>query len=127
MMSHLGDWAPIAVMTFVALTFPLVTYIATIILRRDRPNPIKLTTYECGELPETSGQMQFHFQYYMFAIMFVIFDVAAIFLLLFALYFRPLLQVGNVAWLGTAALAIFVVIMTAATLYSLKKEEVIYI
>lgn len=126
-MSHLGDWAPIAVMTFVAFTFPLVTYIATIILRRDRPNPVKLTTYECGELPEGQAQIQFHFQYYMFAIMFVVFDVAAIFLLLWALYLRPAIALGDVQWLGTGALAVFVVIMTAATLYSLKKEEVIYI
>ncbi len=126
-MSHLGDWAPIAVMTFVAFTVPLVTYVATIILRKDQPNPVKLTTYECGELPEGQAQIQFHFQYYVFAIMFVVFDVAAIFLLLWALYLRPVLTVGDISLFGTAALGIFVAIMTAATLYSLKKEEVIYI
>jgi NADH:ubiquinone oxidoreductase subunit 3 (subunit A) len=127
-MSHLADWGPIAAFTFVAITFPWVTYLATRILRQDRPNPIKVTTYECGEVPEGEAQIQFHFQYYMFAIMFVVFDVAAIFLILWALYARPSLEAfPEVNWLPHIALAIFVLVMTAATLYSLKKEEAIYI
>ncbi len=126
-MPDLASYAPVAVFVLIAISFPLVTYIATRVLRRDHPNPLKATTYECGEVPEGEAQIQFHFQYYVFALMFVVFDVAAVFLLLWALYVRPSFAAPTIDLLPHISLGIFALIMTAATLYSLKKEEVIYI
>ncbi len=80
---------------------------------------MKLTTYECGEIPEGEANIQFNFQYYLFAIMFIVFDVAAIFIILFGLVYA-----GGLSVQAQVLMALFVLIITAATLYSLKKEEV---
>ncbi|MEK6851773.1 MAG: NADH-quinone oxidoreductase subunit A, partial [Candidatus Thermoplasmatota archaeon] len=105
-----------------ALLFPVGTFLASRFLRKDRPGPLKDLTYECGEVPEGEAMIQFHFQYYVFALIFVVFDVAAIFLLLWALSFE-----GGAAALGFVPLILFIAIMFAATNYALKKEEFLYI
>ncbi len=110
---------PVAIFVVLAIIFPFLTYFVTRLLRKDRPTPLKLTTYECGEVPEGEAQIQFNFQYYLFAIMFIVFDVAAIFIILFGLIY-----VGGMSPMAQSLMVLFVLIITAATLYSLKKEEV---
>ncbi len=117
----LEAYYPVAIFVLIAISFPFLTYMATRLLRTDNPNPLKETTYECGEVPEGEANIQFNFQYYLFAIMFLVFDVAAIFIILFALIYRDSLVSDPLAM---TMMAFFILIMTAATLYSLKKEEV---
>ena len=54
-------------------------------LRPHNPLPEKLTTYECGERPIGQAWSQFNVRYYIFALMFVIFDVETVFLFPWAL------------------------------------------
>jgi len=116
------DYLPVAIFTIIAILFPIVTYLLSRFFRPNRPTPLRDTTYECGEVPIGEAQIQFNFQYYMFAIIFVVFDVVAVFLLLWALTFSP--DSGPLA-LGSTIL--FVGILTAAVAYALKKEETIWI
>ena len=81
----------------------------------------KLETYECGEDPLGEAHIQFHFQYYMFAIIFVVFDVVIVFLVAWALVF------SNLSWTAILFMFIFLLIMIIAVIYALKKEEVIWI
>ncbi len=110
---------PVAVFVVIAILFPFLTYFATRLLRRDSPTPLKLSTYECGVVPEGEANVQFNFQYYLFAIMFIVFDVAAIFIILFGLIYA-----GGISVQAQILMVLFILIITAATLYSLKKEEV---
>src|SRR5437773_12056780 len=80
----LEAYVPIVIFALIALMFPLGTFFATRLFRPDHPTPLKDLTYECGEVSEGVAQIQFHFQYYMFALIFVVFDVAAVFLLLWS-------------------------------------------
>lgn len=112
----------VAVFAVFAVLFPVGTFLATRFLRKDRPTPLKDLTYECGEVPEGDAMIQFHFQYYVFAIIFVVFDVAAIFLLLWALALP-----ATVGRIGFLAVVLFVAVMFIATNYALTKEEVLYI
>ena len=119
----LARYLPVAGFAIFCLLFAAGTFFATRFLRKDNPGPLKDLTYECGEVPEGEAMIQFHFQYYVFAIIFVVFDVAAVFLLLWALS-------SNVAWGSTVAFAsilLFIAVMFIATNYALKKEEVLYI
>src|SRR3989475_8775577 len=84
-MTLLDAYVPVVLFLLVALMFPLITFFATRLFRPTHPTPLKDLTYECGELPEGEAAIQFHFQYYMFALIFVVFDVAAVFLVLWAL------------------------------------------
>jgi len=124
----LARYYPVALFLLIALAFPIMTFFATRLFRPTHPSPLKDMTYECGEEPEGEGMIRFHFQYYMFAIIFVVFDVAAVFLLLFALRAKVLFPVsGPEGWLAGLAVLTFVLILFIATQYALKKEEVIRI
>jgi NADH:ubiquinone oxidoreductase subunit 3 (subunit A) len=96
------------------------------LFRPTNPTPLKDLVYECGEVPQGEAQIEFHFQYYMFALIFMVFDVAAIFLLLWAFAWGGLLG-ANTPLVARYSPLLFLVIMFIATNYALKKEEVIHI
>lgn len=121
----LESYVPVAIFAVLALLFPLGTFFATRLFRPDHPTPLKDLTYECGEVPEGEAQIQFHFQYYMFALIFIVFDVAAIFLFLWAFAWDGLLAIADPA--AKFSIFLFLIIMFVATQYALKKESVIHI
>jgi NADH-quinone oxidoreductase subunit A len=84
------NWGFIAVFTGFALVFPLIGLVAAWLLRPHRPGPIKLSIYECGL--ETIGEtwVQFKVQYYIYALIFVLFDVETVFLYPWAVAYNQL-------------------------------------
>ena len=75
-----ADWQYIAVFVALSPIFPLAPVVLNRLLGGHRPNPIKQQTYECGI--ETVGDtwIQFKVQYYIYALVFVVFDIEAVFL-----------------------------------------------
>ena len=86
----LSEFGFVAVLAIIALAFPFIGVAAAWLVRPKRPDPIKNSVYECGV--ETIGDtwVQFRAQYYLFALIFVIFDIEAIFLFPFAVAFNQL-------------------------------------
>jgi len=62
-----------------AVTAPALL-ISRMISPRKRSNPVKFLPMECGQVPSGAGRTHFMMQYYPFVLMFVVFDVIAIFL-----------------------------------------------
>ena len=99
----------------VAVAFAAVTFAAASLLRPHRPLPEKSTTYECGEQPIGDSWVNIDVHYYVIGLLFVIFDVEAVFLLPWALVIR---QVGLFAVVEGA---IFLAILGAGLAYAWKK------
>lgn len=118
----LEDYLPVLIFAIVCILFPPVTYYLSRLFRPQKKSPLKDTTYECGEVPIGKAQVQFTFQYYIFAILFVAFDVVAVFLILWALVFSP-----EMSCVGIASLVVFVAMVGMAVGVSLRKEEKILI
>ena len=104
-----------------ALAFPLLPIVASVVLgalkiRPKRPNPVKEDTYECGV--ETVGDSlgQFNVRYYVFALLFVIFDVEVVFLYPWAVAFR---QLGLFAFVEAV---LFVLILVVGYLYAWRRK-----
>lgn len=81
----------------------------------------KRDTYECGEEPDGDAHIDFHFQYYMYGIIFVVADILTVFLLLWGIGFDGLSD-----WAKFMVFS-FLGLMLVGVWYALKKEEVIYI
>ncbi|MGQ9586999.1 MAG: NADH-quinone oxidoreductase subunit A [Thermoplasmata archaeon] len=111
----------VAVFAIVALLFPAVVFLLSRYFRTDKHDPRGETTYECGEVPIGDAQIQFHFQYYMYAIMFVAFDLVTVFVLMWALVFADLSELAKLF------LLMFLGILLMGVTYALKKEEIIWI
>lgn len=99
-----------------ALAFPLLPIMMSVMLgmlhiRPNRPDPIKEATYECGVETEGDAWGQFNVRYYVYALIFVIFEVEVVFLYPWAVAFPHL---------GTSAFvagAIFLVILIVGFAY----------
>ena len=78
----------------VALIFPVMPLLLAWLWRRffqpPKPGAAKNATYECSIESLGEAQLQFHSQYYLYAIIFLIFDVESIFLVPFAVAFTGL-------------------------------------
>jgi NADH:ubiquinone oxidoreductase subunit 3 (subunit A) len=74
------QWIFIGIFLLIAPVFPLLAILVPRLIAPRKPNSIKSETYECGI--ETVGEswVQFKVQYYIFALVFLIFDVESVFL-----------------------------------------------
>jgi NADH-quinone oxidoreductase subunit A len=84
----------LVIFTGVALIFPVMPLALAWLWRRffqpPKPGAAKNATYECGVESLGEAQIQFHSQFYLYAIIFLIFDVESIFLVPFAVAFTGL-------------------------------------
>ena len=98
-----------SILVFLATVVGLLLFALVLwaVLRPSRHSEEKLTTYECGETPVGNAWVQFNIRFYVFALIFVVFDVEAVFLLPWATVFREL---GPLAYFeGLVFIAILVV------------------
>jgi NADH:ubiquinone oxidoreductase subunit 3 (subunit A) len=109
------DWLFIAIFLLLAPVFPIITIIIPRIIAPRKPNPIKLQTYECGI--ETVGDtwIQFKAQYYIFALIFLVFDVESVFLFPWAAAFDQLPLFAVLEGL------LFILILVAGLVYAWRK------
>jgi len=80
----------IGLFAIVAVIFPFVAVGVAYLLRPKRPHPIKSTTYECGLPTYGPTWVRFKAQYYLFALIFVVFDVETAFLYPWAAAYKQL-------------------------------------
>lgn len=78
-----------------AVIFPLIPVLASVALgifkiRPSAPDPIKESVYECGMVPIGDAQVRYNVRYYLFGLLFVVFDVEAVFLYPWAVAYRQL-------------------------------------
>jgi len=113
----LSDYAFVGIFAVVAILFGLIALAVAWLLAPKKPNPVKSGTYECGL--ETIGDtwVQFRAQYYIYALVFVVFDVEAVFLFPWAVAYG--LQ-GVGLW-ALAELIIFLGILTIGLIYAWRK------
>ena len=113
----LTSYAAVLAFIVVALGFLVVNLLAWKVLRPSRFSEEKLTTYECGENPTGSAWVQFNIRFYVFALIFIVFDVEAVFLLPWAVVFRELGMLAFVEGL------VFIGILVVALAYVWRKGD----
>ena len=91
------------------------------VLRPRRFSEEKLTTYECGEDPTGNAWIQFNIRFYVVALVFIVFDVEAIFLLPWATVFRELGLLAYVEGL------VFIGILIVALAYVWRKGDLAWV
>src|SRR5678815_5452027 len=113
----LSAYSGILVFLAVVVGFLAVNLVLWWIIRPSRYSEEKLTTYECGENPVGSAWIQFNIRFYVFAIIFIIFDVEAVFLLPWAVVFKGL---GMLAFVEGV---VFIAILVVALAYVWRKGD----
>jgi NADH:ubiquinone oxidoreductase subunit 3 (subunit A) len=86
----LDTWLYIGIFFIIATLIPAIAILIPQFVAPRKPNPIKLDTYECGLETVGGSQVQFKIQYYIFALVFLIFDIETVFLFPWAVAFNQL-------------------------------------
>ncbi len=115
------------ILLFVIAGLVLLGVVLTVakILRPDRPNEEKLTTYESGEDPTGNANIQFNVRFYVVALIFVLFEVELLFLFPWAVVFgnEDLIAQTNGAWgwFAMAEMTVFIGILILGLAYAWAK------
>jgi NADH-quinone oxidoreductase subunit A len=115
LLEYLTRYFPVLVFIFVALGFGVVTLVLSYMVQPKYPEPEKLSAYECGSEPFSDARMPFPVRYYIFAMLFVIFDVEVIFLYPWAVVFN------KVGLIGLVEMMIFIALFLVAYAYAWRK------
>jgi NADH-quinone oxidoreductase subunit A len=84
------------------------------LVRPNRPQPEKYVTYEAGSDP-VGGWGQSNVRYYVYALLFVMFDVEAVFIFPWAVHLESL------GWYGLVEMAIFILVLALGLVYAWRK------
>lgn len=111
----LREYLPIIVFLGLAVALGLVFMVAAAVLAVSRPDPEKLSAYECGFNAFDDARMKFDVRFYLVSILFIIFDLEVAFLFPWAVAF------GDIGWPGFASMMIFLGVLTVGFAYEWKK------
>ena len=121
----LSDFGIILLFILTGLAFVSVMLFVSKLLRPNRPNPEKLTTYESGEEPVGNANIQFNVRFYVVAIIFVLFDVELVFLFPWATVFgqQALIEEtkGLWGWFSLTEMLLFVGLLALGLAYAWRK------
>jgi len=106
----------IAVFILFAIVFPVLPLALAKLVAPKKPSEIKNATYECGLEAKGDSWIQFRVQYYLFALIFVIFDIETIFIYPWAVAFK---QLGFFAFVE---MIIFILILGVGLGYAWRKN-----
>lgn len=106
-----------------ALGMILLAWVLQNVLGYHTPNPMKNQPYECGMKPLQEAIVQFDIRYYLYALLFILFDIEVIFIIPWALATDNLINIfgPEAALLGPIEISVFLVILTFGLAYAWKK------
>lgn len=116
--SGLGSYATLGLLLLVGVLFFVIAMTANRLLRTTKPSPAKATTYECGLDPVGGDWAQAQIRYYVYAYLYVLFAVEAVFLFPWAVIFDdPAFGMAAVV-----EMAIFIGVLALGLLYAWRKR-----
>jgi NADH-quinone oxidoreductase subunit A len=111
----LSDFTFVGILVLIAILLPSAGLGIAWLIRPKKPNPVKQSTYECGIETIGDAWVQFKAQYYIYALVFVVFDIEAVFLLPWAVAYDQL------PFYALVEAMIFVLILVLALVYAWRK------
>lgn len=111
----MGQYLPLVAIGVLAALFGIVSVVMSRVLNPPRTNPVQMSPYESGIVPQKDTPERFPVRFYLIAMIFVVFDVEVVFLYPFASVFREL------SLFGLVAIALFAAAVFESFVYLLSK------
>jgi NADH-quinone oxidoreductase subunit A len=112
-----GDYLSILIFAVVSVILSAIAVLVPALFGPRRPNDVKLAPYESGKLPIGSARGRFPIQYYLYAVLFILFDIEILFLFPWAVVFRDL----SPRLVGLLEVAVFLALLVLGLVYVWKK------
>ena len=111
----LKDYLSIILFLIIAFGLSVGFILINYLFSPKKPDPEKLSAYECGFEPFNDSRMKFDVRFYLVAILFIIFDLEIAFLFPWAI------SLGQIGIFGFVSMMIFLAILTVGFIYEWKK------
>ncbi len=111
-----SDYLPVIIFLIVAVAFGFGNLLIGFLFRLRKPYSDKLSPYESGVSPTGEPRQKFSVRFYIIAILFVVFDVEAVFLYPWAISFD---KIGLYAFIE---MVLFILILLVGYIYAWKKD-----
>lgn len=122
-----AQYGTFAVLAVVGVAVYAVIMLTNRLMRPDIPSPDKLSTFECGVQGVGSGWSQMNIRYYVFAFLFVIFDVEAVFLFPWAMILEGLDGTTTpTAVFALVEMFVFVGVLLLGLVYAWRKKVLVW-
>ena len=112
----LQDWVPVLIFLILVTAFGVVSLFMSWLLGVRKPSQRKLSPYECGVTPIGTARERVSVKFYLVAVLFILFDIEAVFLYPWAVSFRQL------GLYGLIEMSLFILILFVGYVYLLKKR-----
>jgi len=113
--NYLDNYGPLLLMFILAGGLSGAILVASTLVGKHKPSPVKDQAYECGITPIGDARAPIRIQFYMVALIFILFDIEAIFLYPWALVYRKLMVFGFVEML------LYIIILLVGYIFLWKK------
>lgn len=113
---YANEYVVVLIFLTLGILLPIAALTLGRFLRPTKPTEQKQTTYESGNEPVGEGQVRFNIRYYLYALMFVIFDVETVFLYPWAVAYNKL------GLFALVEMLIFVSLLVVGLIYAWKKK-----
>ena len=111
----LAEYLPILIFLAVAGGLGVLLMTLGFLFGPRRPDPAKLSPYECGFEAFEDSRMKFDVRYYLVAILFIVFDLEIAFLFPWAV------ALDSIGMIGLAAMGVFLLVLVVGFIYEWKK------
>jgi NADH-quinone oxidoreductase subunit A len=113
---YFNNYLIVTIFLALGILLPIVALTFGRLLRPNKPSVEKAETYESGNIPFMESRVKYNIRYYLFALMFVIFDVETVFLYPWAVAYEKL------GLFALVEMLIFVSLLVVGLLYAWKKK-----
>ena len=115
------NYFPILMFVLVGVAVGVLPVAMGFILAPSRPDPEKLSPYECGFEAFEDARMKFDVRYYLIAILFILFDLEVAFLFPWATIFKDIVATESIKLFGFVEMMVFVAILVVGYVYAWAK------
>jgi len=128
--AQLSEYGKILIVALIGILLVCATIFLAKVISPKKPNPIKLSTYECGEESLGTAWIQFNPRFYVIALVFLLFDVELIFVFPWATVFgqQELIQAdGRWGWFTMVEMALFLGVLILGLVYVWRRGDLEWI
>jgi NADH-quinone oxidoreductase subunit A len=115
------NYFPILMFVLVGVAIGVLPVAMGFLLAPSRPDPEKLSPYECGFEAFEDARMKFDVRYYLIAILFILFDLEIAFLFPWAAVFKDIVATESIKMFGFVEMLVFVAILVIGYVYAWAK------
>ena len=115
------NYFPILMFVLVGVAIGVLPVAMGFLLAPSRPDPEKLSPYECGFEAFEDARMKFDVRYYLIAILFILFDLEIAFLFPWATVFKDIVATESIKFFGFIEMLVFVAILVVGYVYAWAK------